>query len=513
MSAEKRTIVVETVGPGTKPTVIPVQPGGTILTGFCGLGKTKTLEAIAVAFGNKDVARPKPTRGYDRGSVDCLGVVLSISDARVTRSGELEADALEEFDIGSLIDPPVKSEESRNACAIKSLLRMNVATADPALFHHLLGGKEAFDAMLPPDAVKSADLVDMAGKIKRALENVARASEDEAAKEETAAATKRHAVDGLDLLIETDAEKLQAAHSAAVSAHTRADEQARSYRQAVKRRAEAEEELEKSAGEYMGPSVADAEVAYNDAMEERGKAVSTIDHLQKRLDAAKADWQLFKQKSESADEALKAAKAHDKALVDFRGTLATTLPPAPPTQEAIDELAQTVETARVAMENAAVLRAAQEKLKKADQHAKNAAGHHKEAKRLRDAAKDTDTVLSRSVASSRFVVVRGVLIGVLPNGDHKPFFDLSDGERTLLACAEKIDRVQAAKLDPLRIGIVDLPQRTFQDLPQSVRDTLFVQAADAECCLVTAQVTDGRELAAEVVDVAECRQRLVNVMA
>ena len=38
------------------------------------------------------------------------------------------------FDIGSLIDPPVKEEEARNRYGIKSLLRMTKVEADPSLF-------------------------------------------------------------------------------------------------------------------------------------------------------------------------------------------------------------------------------------------------------------------------------------------------------------------------------------------------------------------------------------------
>ena len=147
-----KVIVVEAIGPNSKPFVVPVQPGMTILKGYPGQGKSVTLEAIAVALGNDDAkTRVKPTKGKLNGKVDCLGVVLNVSASRITRQGDAEASSLEEFDLESLIYPPFKKESAKNEHGIKSLLRMTKTAADPKLFHYLAGDKAAFDALVGPD--------------------------------------------------------------------------------------------------------------------------------------------------------------------------------------------------------------------------------------------------------------------------------------------------------------------------------------------------------------------------
>jgi integrase len=53
----QRTIIIENGAGPVRNAVIPVQPGGTILEGFCGTGKSITLEAIALGLGAKEKGR------------------------------------------------------------------------------------------------------------------------------------------------------------------------------------------------------------------------------------------------------------------------------------------------------------------------------------------------------------------------------------------------------------------------------------------------------------------------
>ena len=509
-----RTIVVEDVGPAGN-LVIPVQPGGTIITGYCGTGKSITLEAIALGLGSKERGRVSPREGMKRGSVDCLGVVLNVSAGRVTRSGESEVASIEEFDIGSLIDPPVKEEDARNRYGIKSLLRMTKAEANPSLFYHLAGGKKEFDKIIAPDAVKSADLVEMANKVKRAFEAERRRVLAEVETEETAAAADRNAGNGLDLESETDGARLQAAHSAAVAHHAKLQEQWDAAEDAQASAAEARERLAAIGGESGGQSMQDAQQALEAAKENRDTAVTAareakaeVSRLEAALKAAKAEYGSALVAQQAADDAVTAATNAVKA-VETNAQLHAGW------QAAIDQAAgvhgpkaadvlaakSAVDTARRAIETAAVVRAAKERVAQAVKHQERAAELRKEAERLKDAAQDTDSVLSAAVASERFVVQRDVLIGVLPDGTAKPFYDLSDGERTLIATTEKIDRVRLLEPDERRLAIIDLPQRTFQDIPASVRKMLFARAAARNVCIVTAQVSDDPVLKAEVVEV------------
>ena len=63
--------------------------------------------------------------------------------------------------------------------------------------------------------------------------------------------------------------------------------------------------------------------------------------------------------------------------------------------------------------------------------------------------------------------------------------------RTLIATDEKIDRVCAADPDPKRLKIIDMGQRTCQDLPKSLLNKLAARAAKHNVCIVCALVDEG----------------------
>lgn len=491
----QRTIIVNDVGPcGTL--VIPVQPGGTILSGFCGVGKSLTLEAIALGLGGRDKGRVAPREGTKRGSVDCLGVVLNVSAGRVTRNGESEVASIEEFDIGSLIDPPVKEEEARNRYGIKSLLRMTKVEADPSLFYHLAGGKEQFEAIISPDALKSADLVEMAGKIRRAFDAEKRRVLSQVETEETAAAANRNAGDGLDLKAECDGAKVQELHSAAVSHHAKLQEQWDAAEEAQAAAETARAKLAKATG--SSKSIAECEAELEEKREAWKATQDRVKEIEAELRIAKAEAMAAYEAMESATSQLDSARQAAAATAGWQEAIDRSLSIHGPKASEVIAARTAVETTRKAIETAAVVRAARERIANAVQHQERAAELRKEAERLKDAAQDTDSVLSAAVASERFAVKRDVLIGVLPDGTAKPYYDLSAGEKTMIAIAEKIDRVRLTANDPKQLCIVDLPQENYQDLPDSVRNRLFAYAAEHNVAIVTAQVSDDAKLSCVV---------------
>jgi hypothetical protein len=74
---------------------------------------------------------------------------------------------------------------------------------------------------------------------------------------------------------------------------------------------------------------------------------------------------------------------------------------------------------------------------------------------------------------------------------------MSDGERAMVAIAEKIEKTRGTEPDSKRLAIVDIGQRIFQDIPDSVRAALFRMSAEMFACLIAGQVDDG-PLRAEV---------------
>ncbi len=488
------SITVTNCGP-VPNLVVPIQPGGTVIRGYCGKGKSIVLEAIALGLGAREKGRVAPRNGTKRGEVDCLGVVLGINASRITRNGDSTVASIEEFSIGDLIDPPVKDDDARNRHGIKALLRLSGAEADPQLFHHLAGGKEEFERLIAPEAIKTNDLVDMAVKVKRAFETRAQAAEAEAEKEEAKAAADRNAGDGLDLAAETDAAKLQQRLEDAAGLKSAMDEQAKAARKALSDAAEAREKLAAATGQ--AESIAELEAAHLAAIKAENDASDEVILLGRQLQDAKNRLTVATVALQSQERALNAAKRNLQLTAGWQAAIDAAANVTCPSDDDLELAGDCVVAARRAIETAAVVRAAKERIERAAAHQKAASEFRKTAMRLREAARGTNDVLSAAVASRRYSVDGGVLCGTLPDGEVRPYYDLSDGQRTMIAVAEKIERARAVEPDGKKLALVDLPQRVYQDLPPSVRRALFALAESRNCCVVTAEVDDG-ELRAEV---------------
>jgi len=486
--SESRTIVLDGIGPNSKPVVVPIQPGMTILTGYCGTGKTVTLAAIAVALGSNEKSLVKPTEGLHGGKVDCCGVVLSVSANRVTRTGDADVGSLEEFDVGSLIDPPVKNADSRNAHGIKSLLRMTKAEADPALFHHLAGDKAAFDSLVGPDAQKSADLVEMAGKVKRAFEKKCREINQQAETEEAAAMADRDAMKGIDAAAETDPKKLQQAHTEAVQLHATLKTQWDAYWDAQEAAEAARAKLTDATGGAR--SIEECENIEAEKKDAYEKSSARVKEIEDELRVAKAEKLAAFDSMESAKEQTAAARKTAAATAGWQAAINNAAGGIMPDESRMTAAEESVSVAQKRIEQAAVIRAAKERAANAKKHQEAADKLRKDAHRMDLAAKGTDAVLSKAVASERFRVIAEVLIGKLPDGVEKPYYSFSDGERTLITGEEKIDRVRAA-IPSDQMGIIDLPQRVAQDLPKSLLNRLAARAAEKNVCIVTGLVDEG----------------------
>lgn len=510
MSSNQQSIVLEGLGPHSQAIVIPVQPGGSILRGRCGAGKSITLEAIAVALGSDNKSRVKPNVNKHGATVACCGVILNVSASRITRQGDAEVGSLEEFDLESLIYPPFKKESAKNEHGIKSLLRMTKTAADPAAFYHLAGDKQAFDALVGPEAQKTSDLVELAGRIKRAFQKKSNEVEAEAVKEEAEAAAHRDAMKGLDSAAESDPAKLQAAHTKAVQEFATIKAQWDAYQAAQQAAAEARKKLAEVNGSGNGLSMQAAQDSLQVAKANlEGAAAASRDakaeiaRIEAELKAAKAAYGSALVAQQAADDAVTAAENAVKAVEEnaklYAGWQAAIDNAAGtcPDPQLVRSLEEAVDDAQDAMERGAVLRNAKQRVERAAAHQKKADELRKEAHRLNLAADGTDSVLSAAVASTRFSVQADLLMGHLPGGIVKPMYALSDGERSLLAIFEKIDRVCDA--DPSdRLKLLDVGQRTWQDLPESLHDEILRYAYDRNVCVVSAAVSDDETMTVEV---------------
>ena len=472
--------------------VLHVRRGALTLAGRSNLGKTQLLKCVERVAGGKQDLRPR--YGCENGTVAGLGVTITVG--RTTRrSGDLNVLSIEDsFRLEDLIDPGYDDPVACDRARIKALLRIAGAKADMTVFADLLpGGKAELEKYVSASAAQETDLVELAGKLKRAMEDAARKASDEFHRELGVAAGCKQALEGVNLSGETDATVLQENHTAAVRRESKLREQERAYRQAAKARREAESKLSEHGQQYDGPTAAEAKAAEDDAkltvnstMAELAEATAALQRAEHAAEKARISYS-------AAISVRKAAKSHEQSLRDAQGALAATMPEAVD-QEALDAAGDAVEDARHAIERAAIVRAAKAKAAEAKAHEESAERLRERAECLRLAAKETDACLSRAVASKRLRVEDGRVVCEVPDKGLQPYHEQSDGFRTALALSEALDRVRELDPDPEKTAIVVLPQRCRQDLQPSVWNELVAWAVKTNTCIASAIVTNDSEL-------------------
>lgn len=502
------TITLENVGPVARLD-IPVQPGATILRGTSDLGKSETLKAISRLAGGRDDVSCRT--GAKSGYVEGFGVRLGVGKA-TRRTGTLEALAIEDnFGLGTLIDGDnLQSPEAADRARIKALLKISGIKADAAAFYAIMpGGKEEFDKIISPKSLASDDPVDMARKIKSDLEAAARQAEADAEKEDGMALADRNAGDGLDLKAETDAAKLQAAHTAAVAAEAAMTTKRDAAQKAKTDAEEARKKLDAATGsESQAMAVAEAaltaakerKAATKDAAEAAGREVDRITaelHAAKlTLTAAEDARDMAGAAVVTARQGVEAVKRNAAAYAGWQAAIDAAASVEEPDVVAVALATRKVATTRTALDSAAVIRAARERIAKAAAHTNAAEGHRAKAHSLRDAARETDTVLSEAVNSKYLKVRAGRLVTEVNGRGEVPFHERSDGTRTRIACMEKLERIRA--VNPDQLALVPIPQRNWADLAPAAKVELVQWAVEHNACLITAEVCDDPVLTAEV---------------
>lgn len=494
-------IELQDIGP-VHDLTISLQPGLNVLRGDNGVGKSKTLEAVGrLVGGDQKITRRE---GAVRGHIEGFGVRISVA-ASARRTGECEVESLEgRFDVGDLIDPPLKDPAAADRHRIKALLRLTGATADESLFHELLGGKEAFGQIVSPEAGKCDDLVEMAARIKKEIEAASRKESAQAERIEAEAKACETAAEGVDPETPTDQDALQALLEAALADQAKLAERSRAAAQAGQTALEAKRSIAMSEAKHDGPSVQEATEAFQKAeerlsiiaeeLEEANKALreayERVEKIEKMRDTVQSEHreaETIKSAAERREEMLRQWKA---TVERFEGG------DQGPTDEELTEAANRVDAARQAVGMAVLGIRAKEKLAEAAEHRKAAKALREKAERLRDAARSIDSVLSDAVLCDRLNVKEGRLVVVGEDGHEKFYADLSDGERTVLAAEISADASDRLKERSGLPGIMLLPQRCYQDLSPRNRGLLHARLVALHLPCLTALADDG-ELRAE----------------
>jgi len=468
-------IEVEDVGPVEVFGYTMEQPGLHLLEGDHGKGKTTILKTVEIASGVPVKEKPSKRRGAKKGKATIGGKRVSIT-SKTNTSGDLGWEGLGDLDITAIHQPSLQGARKRDAKRILALLRVAEVQADLSRFDEV-DGIEQLDLTNCP----KGDLVEMTGYIKREFEKEARKVTEQAAEagqRKTAAAA---IFEGVDLDDPVDMDALVAAQTAAVQAQTALQQQATDYIKQAAENATSEKWLVESrpgqfSVEQLDESAKVARTAIEAKRDELEQIQNEISDLQEQL----AQHQNLRTEAVEYEN----AEAQHMAVRDaFKGLEAVT-------PESIDQAEKAVQAAAEAIRSAnnrQQATAARQNAQQAEIEERNLTA---QSDKLRRSAAATVAQLSKAIESIPGCPIKAELdddgAAVLKvASDGVEFDEKSDGERWKLVVpiCFKEDR------------IIVIPQHAFGELNDDTVDFLNQSAADNECFILTAQVTnDGSPL-------------------
>lgn len=408
---------------------------------------------------------------------------------KTMRKGEADVPTIESrFDIKTLVDPKIEDAAARERARIKALVGLSGTKADVALFYDLLGGKDAFDRIVDPKDQKTDDLVELAARVQRAINVVAKQTEESKLESDRQAAAAELAAHGVDLEQPCDATALQDAVLKITTDVATLKQQRTAYAEAQAAAKLATESLEKY--EAAAVSVTAAELSYERETKAKEQIFRLVEELEKRLAAAKHDLSLANLAVEHSFQNLKSAQQAAETAAAWREQIekAKTLPNPSDDELAIAEADQAA--ARTALDVGASVRMAKGKLVDRDKHLKAALGYRDLAETLRNAALKVDEVLSKQIPHGPLRCERGRLVVDTARCKAEPYHDLSDGQKYQLAIPYAVRAVGVG-------GIICLPQECWAALHTPLKNELASIAKLSKVWIITGELADG-ELRPEI---------------
>ncbi len=487
------TITILDIGPITDHT-LPVEPGVTILSGGNEAGKSTAIACVA-ALAGRDVDLTVRD-GAAKGIVKGLGTTISIGGKRLSRSGKLDADAVEEkIDLGGLVDPKLKAADAATRHRIKALLSLTGQTLTVSDFYSILPEGRAQNEILATDF--SDDPVEMAGKIKHRMDSKAKEFEDKAKDLEAQMVAKSQQYAGVDLAAEHDSEKLQASYLTSVREHEQFKAQVEESAKWREERTKASEQINASAEalkthEQLESDVLAAAAALTEVNDRYRQCANKITDLKsqlemelKALESIEAQIKAKNETVEARQEAFEQSAAKLESIDRAKALLAQP-GPRPPSEDDVEGAAESVAESKSAIETGFTVRAA---LKSKEEHKQLLAAFQKaseEAVIYRSAAESTNQVLSNAVACETLKVIEGDLFYVEGSRKEK-FARLSAGRRYQVAICEIAKAVSSGKK---RLAVLPLDQVAWDGLDHESRDLVHDAAIEHGIAIVTGQIRD-----------------------
>lgn len=479
-------IEISNVGPVVEFEYALTEPGIHVITGDHGAGKSTILRTVELATGGRVDMKPTKMDGAKSGTAVVAGKTIRI--AKTTREeGELSLEGLSDLDLASLHTPRFLDAATRDKHRIRALVRLANVAPDPALFHELLGGKEEFESTVDADAIKTDDMVEMAGKVKRCIEKAAQATEKQAETARARMAAQVEQCSGVPMDAPHDAKELQATLVAAIEAKTRISQQRSDALEAMQQAAEARANLQEIGPGPISPDDATATLKAAEGAHE--KAVDEVAAVEKQLEQARHAVEVAELKVTSARSALEASNQYEATVAGWKEQIAAAEKVNCPTKEQVAEAVKAVDAANAAVELGAKVRAAITARAEADRYASAAKEHETAAERFRKAAAATQDVLSEALSGIPDCELKvwndadgnARLVIETDRSEREPFDELSDGERydVLIPMLARNGR------------IIVLSQAAFGELSPTIRGRVHELARQRGCYILTAQADSG----------------------
>lgn len=486
MSKAETLIAVRDIGPVIEFEYKMTGPGLHVLRGKQGAGKTTVLRTVQLATDGRTDIKPTKRDATRRGEATVAGKVLTIAK-RIQEEGAITVDGLGDLDIAALHSPKFKTAVIRDRHRINVLLRLIGVAADASRFHDVVGGADAFREIVSTHDLETDDLVEMAARIKRAVER--RAQEHERVKDSRLADARAavQLVEGVDLAAPHDESALSVELGAAGEHRAALQQRNRDAAEVVAAAGKAQAELDALG---RGPDLAELEGAVSTCS---GDAADWEARVQECKDAlAEAESCLLSAEASHgrAADAFLSAFRQAETLAKWEATIKAGADVQMPTGAELVKAHDRCETAQGAVMYGVKVREALAAQKRAAVSSDEAKEAGQRAARLREAAR----AAGRDVLADAVASVPDCPLFIVPNPDgdprlviatdrssEEPFEDLSDGERwpVILGIAASRNR------------LIVLPQAAYGELSPETRRQLHELAVEREVYLLTAEADDG----------------------
>jgi energy-coupling factor transporter ATP-binding protein EcfA2 len=446
---------------------LPEGTGGVkVFRGVSGAGKTTALKALSGLMGDKDaLSGLTPHDGCERGEVTGLGRSVKIGQ-RVSTGGALAVPHLSRVDISTLVDPRVIQPAARTKARVRCLVTLGGKTVTPK---ELLGEHyESYASDIDLDEIASAeDPVEMADKIKRAIDTRALERSREAERYQGMAIAKRQEAGDIDQLAASlpYAEAVDQ-HANALQARANAEKQRSAFEAGMAKTAE----IEKQLGEFGEPPDMDA-------IEKKIElAEQAIVFARARLAEAETAMSNSKHERASAEQQIKALSA----LQASKPVLCE-----PVSEDQIAALQQAEVEALERLKIASDIDRRRAALAEAKQLQQKSVDVSEQSLKDRQIASEVQSRVQSALPEGPIKVKDGELVVV--HGKRKkpiPIDDLSTGERWRVALEYAVAAVGEG-------GVVPVAQESWQALSPDLKQEIAEACKQRKVWLVSAEVCDG----------------------